>query len=1252
MEGCEGGCTSLALLPRKLNHSQKDAEKETKMRRRSVVRLVLLLMCLLLPLSAQAQQSPRPHIPPSGGGRLAERVPGDLKLIDPSLRQHSGPVNVVIELTGLPTAQTFAAPRGSGPAIQAAQAAQAQLARVNQSQQALLAPLANLGASVLYRTQRVYNGIAARVDAARLSQIAALPGIKALHPLITKQLDRNSSVPLIGAPELWSGAGTGVSLTGKGITIAIIDTGVDYLHKDFGGPGTEAAYALNDTTAITETPPLFPTPKVIGGYDFVGDDYNPNDDVTANDVARPDPDPMDCNGHGSHVAGIAAGQGVTADGETYTGPYNPDIYASTAFRIGPGVAPEAQIYALKVFGCEGGTNYADAAIEWAIDPNGDGDFSDRADVINMSLGSDFGSVNDTTSVAADNAILAGTIVVASAGNAEDTYYITGSPATSPRVISVASSVDAGLVFPGVRVLSPPSIAGDIEARRADFGPALTETGITGNVVYAEPADACTAITNAAEIAGNIALIDRGGCDFVVKVHNAQDAGAVAAIVVNNVPTDPVVMGGDDPEITIPSVMISQASGQAIKDALAAGATVQVLLSSTVTVARPDLGDTLSAFSSRGPRRNGSQLKPDISAPGQDIFSTAAGTGDQGTSISGTSQAAPHVAGSMALMRQLHPTWSIQDLKALVMNTATNNIRSAPDPTSAIFPPSRVGAGRIDLPNAAASNVIAYNDGAPGLISVSFGDVEVLDALTATRTIRVANKGAQAASYDVSYVPVTSIPGVTYSLSTPSVTVGPFGTATIVVTMNADPAQMKHNHDPTISETQQNLPRPWISEASGYVALTPAELPARNFVTFVNGQNEVPPVDSDVTATGVFTYTAGSGTVEYRLDFAEPITMTMAHFHRGPAGQSGPVAVPIAIGDGTFGPGDPLAGSVTLSAADAVLLRTGGLYVNFHTAAHPAGEVRGQVVVALTDTSLRVPVYVTARPAADMRAEQTSLDFGTASRATATIELTGTGLLTGENFPIDEVSLVTAFELQAISPNDAASSGLDQKTDLAYVGVASDYASTTTFDQTFVYFGIATHADWSTPNEVAFEVHIDTNRDGRDDFILFNSNLGLLSGLDPNDIFVTALFNLNSGELLLEDFLNGVPPSAIDTVPFNTNVVVLPVSAADLGLTRSRARFNYRVETYSIDAEGPGSGLIFPSLVDQTGKLTFNAARPGLDTTGGVAGVPAYFDLPGESITVRFDRSFFRSGRSLGVLLLHHHNRASNRAEVLTVSYQR
>ena len=154
------------------------------------------------------------------------------------------------------------------------------------------------------------------------------------------------------------------------------------------------------------------------------------------------PNPLDCNGHGTHVAGTAAGFGVLPTARPTPARTTPRPISRTHWIVGPGVAPKADLYAIRVFGCEGSTDVVVDAIEWAVDHD--------MDVINMSLGSPFGGADEPDAVAADNAAKAGVIVVASAGNAGPNPYITGSPASGTGAISVAAS-DPTPSFPGANV---------------------------------------------------------------------------------------------------------------------------------------------------------------------------------------------------------------------------------------------------------------------------------------------------------------------------------------------------------------------------------------------------------------------------------------------------------------------------------------------------------------------------------------------------------------------------------------------------------------------------------------------------------------------------------------------------------------------------------------------------------------------------------------------------------------------------------
>ena len=233
-------------------------------------------------------------------------------------------------------------------------------------QDSLTGAIQNLGGEVLADYQLAYNGIKVRIDRKQLAKLSTLNGVTAVRGLSKVIPDNVKGVPLIGAPAVWGGL---PGLHGENIKVAVIDTGIDFTHANFAGPGTVAAFEAAD--AVDTLPPMAVHGwglRVKGGIDLVGDDYNADDtDPAYQPVPHPDPNPLDCNGHGSHVAGTAAGSGVTAAGATYTGAYNATTISGNSWRIGPGVAPKADIYGVRVFGCEGSTDVTVDAIEWAVD---------------------------------------------------------------------------------------------------------------------------------------------------------------------------------------------------------------------------------------------------------------------------------------------------------------------------------------------------------------------------------------------------------------------------------------------------------------------------------------------------------------------------------------------------------------------------------------------------------------------------------------------------------------------------------------------------------------------------------------------------------------------------------------------------------------------------------------------------------------------------------------------------------------------
>lgn len=544
---------------------------------------------------------------------------------------------------------------------------------VKTQQDSLRETLKSLDVEVLSTMRVGVNGFRVKAKLGVISNLLLIPGVKSVSPIAVHRPSIAKSVTWLNTPEIWDQFGTG-----KNITIAIIDTGIDYLHANLGGNGLGSDYANNDKSIIEAG--SFPTAKVIGGYDFAGANYNAADPL--NSIPQPDMDPLDGDGHGTHVAGIAAGEGV------------PD-------KIGAGIAKSASLYALKVFGdTAGATTLTADAIEWAMDPNGDGSTEDHVDVINLSLGSPFGSPNEPSTIAVQNASELGIIVVAAAGNEGNVPYVVGSPAIATDAIAVAASIPGPQTAQGFQVHAPAAIAGNYVAQQANFTLALDNSNsVLGDLILADPIDGCMPFSNAAAITGQIVLIQRGTCNFDLKGSHAEQAGASAFVVYNNqANAGPITMAGDL-YVNIPGLMIGTDDGELIASSLTQSETVTASLDINNQVATPELDDTIASFSSRGPGHGGSTFKPDLTAPGAGIVSSAVGSGDGALSLSGTSMSSPHVAGLAALMRSIFNKLKPTEIKALLQNgsvfASTNPSNGVPYPWRDKVP---VWFGQIFLAN--------------------------------------------------------------------------------------------------------------------------------------------------------------------------------------------------------------------------------------------------------------------------------------------------------------------------------------------------------------------------------------------------------------------------------------------------------------------------------------------------------------------------------------------------------------------------
>jgi minor extracellular serine protease Vpr len=694
--------------------------------------------------------------------------------------QPDGPVVVMLKLPGDPVALV----KARTPGLTAAEK-EAIKANLRARQDALIPTIEALGGRVVGQYQVAYNGMKIEIARSRLVALASLDVAVEVSPVQAFQPTNADSVPLIGAPAAWGGSPT---LRGEGIKIAIIDTGIDYTHANFGGPGTEAAFeAAHANETLPADPSLFGVnaTKVKGGTDLVGDNY------TGENAPAADPNPLDCNGHGSHVAGTAAGFGVTAAGTTYGGPWDASTFATPgAFDIGPGVAPLADLYAVRVFGCTGTTRMTVDAIEWAVDND--------MDVINMSLGSVFGLRDSPSAEASNNAALAGVVVVASAGNSGASPYVTGSPAVADRAISVAASDAIASIRAASAELSPNQTIVMQNSNGASF-----DDGTTLPIKVLRNADGTVSLgcqpSGYANVTGMLVVTLRGTCARVARAIYGEKAGAAAVAMINTASGYPPIEDkitnnpdtGEKFTVAIPFFGVRGMDGGALT--AADGGTAN--LTNTV-IANPGF-KSLASFTSGGPRIGDSALKPDITAPGVSTRSTLVGSGNTGTRLSGTSMAAPHVSGAAALVRQAHPTWSVADVKAAIMNTGS--------PADVVgYTTSRAGTGLVQVVPATTTSVLA--SGNEALVSLSFGFAELSAAFAGIHRLTIQNLGNETVNLTLSAEPNGGSSPYSVAFLPTNVSIGPGDTADVDVTLLVPAA--------TAGDSRR------FREVAGLVVLTP------------------------------------------------------------------------------------------------------------------------------------------------------------------------------------------------------------------------------------------------------------------------------------------------------------------------------------------------------------------------------------------------------------------------------------------------
>jgi len=666
--------------------------------RRTIFRWLLVLAFALSPVLLTLADDGTPSVDVSSLQVPDNSVAGK---ISPQLQRQSGEIQVVVTLVDPPLAAVAGEhAKQLGSKLSSLQQRD-YVRQLERQQDNLMAQVRGFGGKEVARLSKALNAVIVTVDAKYIKDIAALPNVLSVHPVINYELDLSETVPYIGASAVQASG-----IDGSGVRIAILDTGIDYTHRNLGGPGTVEAYkdAYGTTTSDARNKTLdglFPTVKVIGGYDFVGEAW-------PNGPLAPDPDPIDCGpsaipapcagGHGTHVADIAAG--MSSDG------------------LHKGVAPGASLYAVKVCSSVSSSCSGVALLQgmdFALDPNNDGDISDAVDVVNMSLGSNYGMKEDDLTAASNNAAKLGVVVVAAAGNAADRPYIVSSPSIGEEVISVAQTQ-----VPSAKLYLVET-GGATTPKGANHQPwSAAPTLTTGSLQYGNGAggnlNGCVAFP-ADSLTGKIVLVDRGVCAVSIKVSNIAAAGGLAALVANNVAQGPGDLppdfsyGGGTP--SVPGYTLTLADGNSLK-ASALGMQTTINPANAVSLVK-----NMVSISARGPSYSFNAIKPDIGAPGASV-SAEAGSGTNATAFGGTSGATPMIAGSAALLLDKYPTMTPREIKALLMNTAETSIGLNPVGLPGVGAPiTRIGAGEVRVNQAANTKTAAWDkdSGAP---SLSFG----------------------------------------------------------------------------------------------------------------------------------------------------------------------------------------------------------------------------------------------------------------------------------------------------------------------------------------------------------------------------------------------------------------------------------------------------------------------------------------------------------------------------------------------------
>ncbi|CAA9345697.1 MAG: Peptidase S8 and S53, subtilisin, kexin, sedolisin [uncultured Chloroflexia bacterium] len=590
------------------------------------------------------------------------------------------------------------------------------------------------------------NAVAVKLNGERLATIAAAPQAqRAEYQGLYYPTDTDPDLAIISAKQAWARAG-GAANAGTGIKVAVVDSGIDVTHpcfSDAGYPDQQESGDLRFTNDKVIVAKVFNNKAGSRGY-------------TAEAI----------DSHGTHVAGT-----IACNFETPAEVDGADIPYGVS-----GVAPRALLGNYNVFPGD----VASARSEDILNAL-EAAYADDFDVANMSLGGGSSGIQDLLSMGVDNLDQGNMVVAVSAGNSGPGHYTVGSPGIAPRALTAGASTVPHFVGSPVVVGGKTygGATGDFATVTTDFtAPLAVVPGGTNGLDTA-----CAALT--ADLTGKIALISRGVCSFSTKIRNAENAGAAAVLVSNNVAGDPTAMASDGTadQPTVPAYMVALSTGKALL-----GSTASTTIGAALEyIATPNV-DIMAGFSSQGPTDVDFRIKPDVVAPGVNVLSSVPGDcGDGGcwAFYQGTSMAAPHLAGAAAVVRQQHPDWSAAQVRSTIVNTADDDVLTAyTDGTTPVTDVNIQGAGRLNLLSAVRAGV------ALDPVSVSFGAVPSGSSQTRTFDVTLTNTGG---ANDFALSMDAGDASVTYSVSPSSVSLERGQSASVQVTMLVRDGASKGDH---------------------------------------------------------------------------------------------------------------------------------------------------------------------------------------------------------------------------------------------------------------------------------------------------------------------------------------------------------------------------------------------------------------------------------------------------------------------------